>query len=55
MKLSIIIPSYNMESKIKQCLDSILNQDADKAEYEIIIFDSSNDGSEMILKDYTRK
>lgn len=55
MKLSIIIPSYNMESKIKQCLDSILNQDADKAEYEIIIFDSSNDGSEIILKDYTIK
>ena len=55
MKLSIIIPSYNMESKINKCLDSILNQNADKAEYEIIVVDSSIDDSEKLLAEYAKK
>lgn len=52
MKLSIIIPSYNMSNRIKDCLDSILNSTADKNEYEIIIFDSSSDESPEIFKKY---
>lgn len=44
-----------MESKINKCLDSILNQDADKAEYEIIIVDSSTDDSEKLLIEYAKK
>lgn len=55
MKLSIIIPSYNMESKINKCLDSILNQNANKAEYEIIVVDSSTDDSEKLLAEYAKK
>lgn len=55
MKLSIIIPSYNMESKINKCLDSILNQNADKSEYEIIVIDSSIDNSEKFLVEYAKK
>lgn len=31
MKLSIIIPSYNMKSKIDQCLQSLLGTSADKS------------------------
>lgn len=42
MKLSIIIPVYNVEPYIARCLDSCLNQDLDSAEYEIIVVD---DGS----------
>lgn len=45
MKLSIIIPSYNMGSKIDQCLDSIFSSTANKEDYEVIAFDSSDDGS----------
>ena len=55
MKLSIIIPSYNMQTKIEKCLNSILNQSADKAEYELIIVDSSTDDSEKLLAEYAKK
>ena len=42
MKLSIIIPMYNAEKYIADCLDSILKSDLPKGEYEVIIV---NDGS----------
>lgn len=40
--LSVIIPMYNCEKYIEACLDSILNSDLPKDEYEVIII---NDGS----------
>lgn len=42
MKLSIIIPMYNVELYIEKCLLSCLNQDIPSDEYEIIVV---NDGS----------
>lgn len=42
MKLSIIIPVYNTEKYVEKCIQSCINQDADKSEYEIIVV---NDGS----------
>ena len=42
MLLSIIIPAYNAENYLGECLDSCLNQDIPKDEYEIIVV---NDGS----------
>ncbi len=42
MKLSIIIPAYNAEEYINSCLHSILNQDIDPLDYEVIVVD---DGS----------
>lgn len=42
MILSIIIPAYNAEQYLRECLDSCLNQDIPKDEYEIIVV---NDGS----------
>lgn len=42
MKLSIIIPMYNVELYIEQCLQSCLNQNVSKETYEIIVV---NDGS----------
>lgn len=42
-KLSIIIPMYNCETYIANCLDSILDSDLPKDSYEVIII---NDGSE---------
>ena len=36
MKLSILIPVYNAERFIERCLNSLIIQDLDKNEYEII-------------------
>lgn len=50
MKLSIIIPIYNVEKYIERTLRSVLNQDIDKSECEIIIInDGSPDSSEEIV------
>ncbi len=43
MRLSIIIPMYNVELYIKKCLQSCINQDISSNDYEIIIV---NDGSQ---------
>lgn len=46
MKLSIIVPVYNVEAFLKKCVDSLLAQDLPADEYEIIIVDDgSTDGS----------
>ncbi len=53
MKLSIVVPVFNMEAYIAHCLDSLLNQDLSRDEYEIIIVnDGSTDGSKKIAEDY---
>ncbi|MBF1500301.1 MAG: glycosyltransferase, partial [Prevotella pallens] len=52
-KLSIIIPMYNAEKYIGICLDSILNSNLSKADYEIVIVnDGSKDKSPEIAKTY---
>jgi len=53
MKLSIIVPVYNMaaDNKLRYCLDSLVNQTI--ADYEIIaVDDASTDESLSILKEY---
>ncbi len=50
IKLSIIIPIYNSEKYLSNCIKSTLNQDLSKSEYEIILInDGSTDGSENII------
>ncbi|SMC40545.1 Glycosyltransferase involved in cell wall bisynthesis [Oscillospiraceae bacterium] len=52
--LSIIIPCYNVEKYIKQCLDSIMSQS--DVEFEIIaVDDGSPDNCPQILDDYAAK
>lgn len=54
MKLSIIIPVYNVEKYLPKCLDSILNQSF--KDFEIIcINDGSSDNSLKILEEYKDK
>lgn len=46
MKLSIIVPVYNVEAFLKKCVDSLLAQDLPATDYEIILVDDgSTDGS----------
>ncbi len=55
-KLSIIIPMYNAEKYIGICLDSILDSNLLKEEYEIVIVnDGSQDKSPEIAQDYASK
>lgn len=56
MFLSIIIPVYNCEKYLAECLDSCLNQDIDSNDYEILcINDGSTDQSAEILNVYAKK
>jgi glycosyltransferase involved in cell wall biosynthesis len=56
MKLSIIVPVYNVEKYLRKCLDSLLNQDISMEDYEIIIVDDeSTDGGLTIASSYAEK
>lgn len=53
-KVSIIVPVYNVEKYLPQCLESILNQTLQDIEI-ICIDDSSTDGSLAVLQDYAQR
>lgn len=56
LKLSIIVPVYNVEKYLERCVDSLLHQDIDKSEYEIILInDGSTDRSFEIAQQLKRK
>ena len=53
MKLSIIVPVYNVERWIDRCLDSLLSQDVERSEYEIVVVDDETpDNSMYIVEKY---
>ena len=53
-RLSIIVPIYNVEKYLAECLDSLVNQNIDN--YEIILVnDGSTDNSQKIIDDYASK
>lgn len=55
-KLSIIIPMYNCEKYIAECLDSILNSDLPRKEYEVVLVDDgSKDEGPQIVQFYMSK
>ncbi len=53
-KVSIIIPVYNTEQYLRQCLDSVINQTFQDIEI-IVVNDSSTDNSVSIIKEYQQK
>lgn len=53
INLSYIIPVYNCEKYLSECIDSIYKQNLNQEEFEIIIInDGSTDNSEKILDRY---
>lgn len=56
MNLSIIIPVYNVEKYIIDCLDSIYKSSANLNQVEVLcIDDKGNDNSIEIIKDYRKR
>lgn len=53
-KVSVIIPAYNAEKYIKECLDSVLNQTYKDVEL-VIVNDGSKDGTKSILDTYAAR
>lgn len=53
-KVSVVVPVYNVEPYLRQCLDSIINQTLKEIEI-ICIDDGSTDASLDILKEYATK
>lgn len=56
MKVTIVIPAYNAATTIKRAVDSALNQNFTKKDFEIIVInDGSTDETLKILKFYGRQ
>lgn len=56
LRLSIIIPFYNVERYIAECLDSVFDQDIPFSDYEVIcVNDGSPDNSRRIVLDYMKR
>ena len=54
VKISIIIPVYNQDKFIKQCIESLIGQTLKDIEI-IIVNDASTDASEYVINNYCKK
>lgn len=52
--VSVVVPFYNVEAYLAECLDSLLAQDFEDFEV-LLVDDGSPDGSRAIAEDYTRR
>ena len=52
--ISVIVPVYNVEQYLRQCLDSILNQTYQEIEV-LLINDGSTDASDEICREYAER
>lgn len=53
MLVSIIIPVYNGEKFLQECIAAAINQDLSRKDYEVIVIDDgSTDGTEKICKSF---
>lgn len=56
IKLSIIVPIYNVEQYLRKCVDNLLKQDLPAEDYEIILVDDGSvDASGMIADEYAAR
>ena len=54
MKISVVIPVYNTEKYLRQCVESVLNQTYIDLQV-ILVDDGSKDKSVSIIESYARK
>ena len=52
-KVSILVPIFNVEKYLRQCLDSVVNQSLKDIEI-ICINDGSTDSSPKIIQEYAK-
>ena len=54
--LSIVVPVYNVDRYLDECMESLVTQDIDSSEYEVIcVNDGSTDNSGNILDKYAKR
>lgn len=51
LKVSVIIPVYNVEKYLEKCLETVINQSLKELEV-ILVNDGSTDSSEDIIDEY---
>ena len=54
IKISIIVPVYNVKDYLRECLDSLVNQTFTACEI-ILVNDGSTDSSDLICREYAEK
>lgn len=54
-KVSVIIPVYNVQEYLRECLDSLVNQTIKEDLEVIIVNDGSKDKSQNIIDEYVEK
>lgn len=54
IKISVIVPCYNIESYLPRCIESILAQTYKNLEV-ILISDGSTDGTDEVIREYAKK
>ena len=54
MRLSILIPAYNVEGWVTRCLDSIFNLDVPSVEV-VVVDDGSSDATYRVIEEYARQ
>lgn len=54
IKISVIVPCYNIESYLPRCIESILAQTYKNLEI-ILISDGSTDGTDDVIREYAKK
>jgi len=48
VQVSVVVPSYRSRATVERCLESLLEQETERA-YEILLVDSSDDGTERLV------
>lgn len=55
MKISVVVITYNRKEFLKRCINSLVNQNFNKKDCEILIVDDgSNDGTKELIKNFQR-
>ncbi|VVB89288.1 Glycosyltransferase AglG [uncultured archaeon] len=54
IKVSVIISTYNRKDLLKKCIVSLFNQNYSEDKYEIIVIDSSTDGTAETIRELSK-